>query len=308
MNEQAAGDSEPNADKPQGDEPNAEARPSDAGPNAEEPTRKVGEDGHGNLDDEAADDQGVPRSADPTVRAHRQLLAAYIETAPETIADVLRPLAALDEVIAICESVAGGRQPPQPHDRITLRAEVQQALAALGSELRRELEPTLRSYYHGEMMGIPELLTEAGGVVRLLTATRVLRERTRRAVCSQAAWRDLLASVQAGNEEEVARLRALQLREIEESLGHEWRWRQMRLRELVRAGELDDVEEVLSLPPPRSAQVAWFVFANADIPDGYLRVGQVQFFSSRLWPEAVTSRDFIGRIPDAEFVHPTPSA
>jgi hypothetical protein len=58
---------------------------------------------------------------------------------------------------------------------------------------------------------------------------------------------------------------------------------------------------VLLLPPSRAAQVAWFIFANADIPDGYLRVGQVQFFSHRLWPEAVTNRDFMAQFPDAEF-------
>jgi len=140
-----------------------------------------------------------------------------------------------------------------------------------------------------------------GGVVRMLNATKVLRERVLRSASSQAAWRDLLASVRSGVDEEVTRLHALQLREIDEALGHEWRWREMHLRELVRAGAFEDVEEVLSFPPTRVAQVAWFIFANADIPDGYLRVGQVQFFSHRLWPGAVTSREFMARIPDAEF-------
>lgn len=248
------------------------------------------------------DDERPEPPADLTVRAHAQLLEAYLATAPDAVVDILRPLAALDEVIAVCESVGGRRQPPQPHDRSTLRTDVQRALTAIGSELRRELEPTFSSYYHAEMMGIPDLLTSASGGVRLLSATRVLRERIRRPASAQAAWRDLLASVRGGSDvEDTIRLRALQLREVEESLGHEWRWLEMRLLELVRAGEFDDAEEVLSLPPPRSAQVAWFIFANGDIPDGYQRVGQVQFFSHRLWPEAVTSRDFIDRIPEAEF-------
>ena len=174
---------------------------------------------------EARPEDEAQLPADPTIRAHGQLLAEYLRTEPRDIVHVLRPLAALDEVIAVCESVTGGRQPPQPHDRTTLRSDVQQALTALGRELRRELEPTRSAYYHHEMM----------------------------------------------------------------------------VRELSRAGEFDDAEEVLSFPPPRSAQVAWFIFANADIPDGYLRVGQVQFFSHRLWPEAVISREFMGRIPEAEF-------
>jgi hypothetical protein len=240
--------------------------------------------------------------ADATLRAHAELLEEYLRTTPDSLAHVLRPLAALDEVIAVCESIRGGRQAPQPHDRRSLRADVQRALTGLGPELRRALEPTRHDYFHGELADLPELLDDAGGgVVRLLNATKVLRERVLGPSSSQAAWRDLLAAVRSGFGEEVARLHALQLREVDEALGHEWQWREMRLRELMRAGEFDDVEEVLSLPPTRVAQVAWFIFANADIPDGYLRVGQVQFFSHRLWPEAVTSREFMARIPEAEF-------
>ncbi len=239
--------------------------------------------------------------ADPTVRGHAELLEEYLRTTPDSVVHVLRPLAALDEVIAVCESIRGGRQAPQPHDRRSLRADVQGAMTGLGPELRRALEPTRHDFFHGELADLPELLDDAGGVIRLLNATKVLRERVMRPASSQAAWRDLLASVRSGVDEEVARLHALQLREIEEAFGHEWRWHEMRLRELVRAGEFDDVEEVLSFPPSRSAQVAWFIFANADIPGGYLRVGQVQFFSHRLWPEAVTSREYMSQIPDAEF-------
>jgi hypothetical protein len=74
--------------------------------------------------------------------------------------------------------------------------------------------------------------------------------------------------------------------------------------EIARAcqrGKLQRLRGTPLSPPARSAQVAWFIFANADIPDGYLRVGQVQFFSHRLWPEAVTDRDFVSRLVNGEF-------
>ncbi|MEJ7567756.1 MAG: hypothetical protein WKF41_05770 [Gaiellaceae bacterium] len=256
------------------------------------------------MDESAASsnlDEQPQLPTDPVGAGHAGLLEEYLRTAPDSLVHVLRPLAALGEVIAVCESIRTGRRPPQLHDRNSLRADVQRALTGLGPELRRALEPTRYDYFHGELADLPDLLHDTrGGVIRLLNATKILRERLLRPVSSQAAWRDLLAAARGGLSEEVARLRALQLREIEEALGHEWRWREMRLRELVRAGEFDDVEEVLLFPPSRGAQVAWFIFADADIPNGYLRVGQVQFFSHRLWPEAVMSQEYMARIPEAD--------
>jgi hypothetical protein len=86
-----------------------------------------------------------------------------------------------------------------------------------------------------------------------------------------------------------------------EARGDEWRWVRLQITHYLQRGLFDEVEEELRRPVERSADVAWFVFGYADLPGGYLRVGQVQFFSSRLWPDAVRSREFIGRIPDAEF-------
>jgi hypothetical protein len=261
------------------------------------------QDGHEREVDKAIIAPIEPRvPSDPVVAAQAALLEEYLRVEPDAVTHILRPLAALREVIAVCESVRGGRQPPQPNDRRSLANDVQLSLASLGDQAKRALQPTLHDYCHGELAEFCELFDDRGGVVRLLNATKILVDRLRRPVCSQALWRDLLALVRAGVEPELCRLRVLQLRELEESLGHEWIWRRSSLRELVRAGSFANCEEVLALPPDRTARVAWFIFANADIPDGYLRVGQVQFFSHRLWPEAVTDCDFMARFSDAEFL------
>jgi hypothetical protein len=238
---------------------------------------------------------------DPQVAARAALLDRYLRAEPEDIAHVLRPLAALGEIVAVCESARTGREPPQPDDRRSLMADVQLSLTSVGKELRRELQPAWHDYFHGELADLVNLLDDAGGVVRLLNSSRALISRLRRSESSQAVWRDLLGEVRRGAEPELCGLRVLQLREIEESLGHEWIWRGRRLRELSGEGNFTACEEVLSFPPTRTAQLAWFIFANADFPDGYLRVGQVQFFSHRLWPEAVTSESFMAQFPDAEF-------
>ena len=229
------------------------------------------------------------------------LISDFLGTDPRNTPHPLRPIAALSEVIAICRSVEGGRDAPQPRDRRSLIADVQESLTSLGQELKRNLQPSLYDYFHGELAQVDVLFSEPPGVARLKSATVAVLEQLRAPRAASAAWRDLVSAVRTGSSEEESRLRALQLREIDESLGHEWRWRGRRLCELVREESLEDAEAELSIPPRESAEVAWFVFADADLPDTYLRIGQVQFFSHRLWPEAVTSREFFANRPESEF-------
>jgi hypothetical protein len=193
----------------------------------------------------------------------------------------LPPIAALSEMVATCESVQRGREAPQARDRQSLKDDIELALTSLGPNLDEELQPALTDFIANELAASPKLFDDRGGVLRLLSASRELVTRLRRPPCSQAAWRDLLAAVRDGDLD-VSHQHLMVLRELEESLGHEWKERAERLRGFARAGNFTDCKELLSLPADQSAQVAWFIFANADLPDGYLRVGQVQFFSSRL--------------------------
>lgn len=238
----------------------------------------------------------------PTGRdAATTLISEFLQSAPRETPHPLRPVAALREVFAVCSSVEGGRDAPQKRDCRSLIADVQGSLTALGQELKRQLQPAVHDYFHGELADLDHLLNEPPGVARLRAATVALLERLRSPPAASAAWRDLVSGVRNGEPEQTCRLRALQLREIEESLGHEWRWRGRRLRELVREGTPEDAGAALLLPPRESAEVAWFIFADADFPDTYLRIGQVQFFSHRLWPEAVTSQEFFANRPGSDF-------
>jgi hypothetical protein len=225
----------------------------------------------------------------PRRRGHEGLIAEYLDTKPGQVVRTLRPITALNEVIAVCEAVRTRQRLPQPQDLASLTDDANQALAALGESLRAALQPVEREYMRNSLTRLSALLNAAGGAARLSHATVVLRDLIRRPECAVAAWRDLVAAVRDGKPEPVCRLRALQLREIEESLGHQWFWRTARLVEAMDSVGLDQAELQLLREVDRTAQVAWFIFSDADVDPGVLRVGQIQFFSHRYWPEVVTN-------------------
>jgi hypothetical protein len=214
---------------------------------------------------------------------------------------ILRPLAALAEVDAVCRSLEHGRPAPGTDDRRSLAADLQLAFTTLGDAARAVLQPAYREVVNNLVVHLPDLLDDPGG--RLHTAGLV-RELRRRLVSEDgliALWRDVRAAANAGLHDEEVGLAVSRLIEAVEARGFEWRWLRMHILQYVRRGLFDEVEAELRRPVARSANVAWFAFGYADLPGGYLRVGQVQFFSSRLWPEAVRDREFIARIPEAEF-------
>lgn len=231
-----------------------------------------------------------------------QRICECLSTDPSGLPDPLTPLTALREVCALCESIGAGRQAPGSGDRSSLQVDVKGALASLGPDLKRELQPILKDYVTGVLSELPQLLDDAPGVVRLQTATRSLLDRLRHPACTRAAWRDLTAGAANGADSQRCLMFAMQLREIDGALGHEWESRDRRLRELTRMARFGECEELLSYPTRTSAKVAWFIFSDADIKGDYLRVGQVQFFSHRLWPECVVKANFMDRYgADVEF-------
>lgn len=148
---------------------------------------------------------------------------------------------------------------------------------------------------------LPELLDDPGGRLHLGGLVRELRRRLVSEDGILAVWRDLRAAATVGRPDEEVGVAGSRLIELIEACGFEWRWVRQNLSQYLSRGLFDEVEDELCRPLERSATVAWFVFGYADLPSGYLRVGQVQFFSSRLRPDAVRSREFMGRIPDAEY-------
>lgn len=244
----------------------------------------------------------APEPLSPEIASQAERLEAALEESVRRVQQhVLRPLAALGELEALCRSLEYGRPAPGPDDRRSLAADLQLAFTALGTHLRAMLQPA-----HGEIVnqiapGLPTLLDDPGGRLHLSGVARELRRRLLSDDAVLALWRDVRAAVRAGRSEDEIALAGSRLVEIVEARGYEWRWVRHQLSQYLRRGFFDEVEDELLRPVGRSADVAWFVFGYADLPSGYLRVGQVQFFSSRLWPEAVRSRKFIRRIPGADF-------
>ncbi|MEU6036150.1 hypothetical protein ABZ801_12145 [Actinomadura sp. NPDC047616] len=231
---------------------------------------------------------------------HRAFVVAYLKTEPAQAPFTLLPVAALSEVISVCETVRAGHQPPQPHDRRTLTNDVIQALKSLGPNLSRILEPDLQDYLQA-LKDLPKDLEDGGASLRLLHTTRLLRQRLRRSECAQAAWRDLVEAVcVSGPELDRDRLHVLQVREIDEALGNQWSWRRSHLRSKVQQAGFDQAEQLLSIAD-HPVRVAWFAFANAGLADDYLRVGQIQFFSRRLWDDLAEHPEILTRWREAQF-------
>ena len=239
---------------------------------------------------------------DPSLRSLSDSLQLLVGTEAGNCARILRPVAALDEVVAISDAVAEGHAPPQPHDRRSLAADVDLALSALGPETKAYLGATVRDYRAHEIPKLEEFLDDGAGAKRVLHASRYLRKKLKNRLATQAAWRDLVSRVRSGRPESDARHAALVLIELAESLGHEWRWVRSRIHDALVAGNLDEVERELGEPPSRTARAAWFAFADAHVPRGYVRLGQVQFFSHEIWPDLVRDESaLLKTYPEAEY-------
>ena len=242
------------------------------------------------------------KSDKPPNVGRAEAIQAFLGSSATDFPFRLTPIAALREIVAVCESIATGHPPPQQQDRKSLRNDVQMALWAIGPKLKHAVQPTLQDFKKGELAKLPELLGESAGSVRLGAAAKGLIAEFRQARVLRPAWEDLIDDHDGGSAIDEVRQLALILREIDESLGHEWKWRKAGYRRLLADDHDPGDWQVIEAPPSaRSAEVAWFVFADADLPDGALRVGQIQFFSSRLWPAAVTNESFFDSHTEFDF-------
>jgi Txe/YoeB family toxin of Txe-Axe toxin-antitoxin module len=235
----------------------------------------------------------MPASNAKPSEATSAILRDALRAEKTDVPHILRPRAALGEILALCATVIAGAEPCKPKDRRSLIADADRALGALGKHVKRELQPAISNFRSQELRRLSGLLEERGGTVRLRYATNALDRRLLSTPVAVAAWRDLVEAATNGLDIETCRLHALQLRELDEARGHEWIWRRQRFLELIGDGAFKDCEEVVGLPPSRTAEAVWIVFDRANIGSiGPLRVGQVQFFPGQLIPkegESITS-------------------
>jgi hypothetical protein len=243
-----------------------------------------------------------PGRLEPAAHALAERLESALEEGLQKIeTHILRPLAVLDELDALCRSLEHGRPPPGADDRRSLAADLQLAFTTLGEAIRAALQPAHGEVVKDLVVRLPDLLDDPGGRLHVVGFARELRRRLLSEDGIIALWRDLRAAASAGRPAEEIDVAGSRLIEGVEACGFEWRWVRANVIQYLRRGLFDEVEAELRRPVDRSAKVAWFAFGYADLPDGYLRIGQVQFFSSRLWPEAVRSREFISGFADAEY-------
>lgn len=234
------------------------------------------------------------------IDGRREAIATYLATEPAQLPYILTPIAALREIVAVCETIVNGAGPPQSQDRRSLRADAELALRKVGPAVRWEAEPTLSRFLTVELAHLEDRLGEGAGALRLAASARGAVAALISPRLLRPAFEDLVQAHDRGADaDEVGHL-ALVLRELDGSLGHVWRWRRERYLKLLEPGDEGDWELLEERPATHDAQVAWFVFAEADFPDAYLRLGQIQFFSSRLWPEAVLDPAFFAGRDEAE--------
>ncbi|MGA9762024.1 MAG: hypothetical protein WBQ14_06355 [Gaiellaceae bacterium] len=243
-----------------------------------------------------------PGPLEPETRALAERIEEAIEDRTRSVEPhILQPLAVLDEIDALCRSLEHGRPVSGIDDRRSLASDLQLTFTTLGDAARAALQPAHYEVANDLVPHLPQLLEDPGGRLHVSGLVSELRRRLISEEGIVALWRDVLAAARSGRSERELAVAGSRLIEVIEACGFEWRWVSLNLVQYLRRGLFDEVEGELRRPLERSAKVAWFVFGYADLPDGYLRVGQVQFFSSRLWPDSVRDREFINRLPDAEY-------
>lgn len=205
-------------------------------------------------------------------QAHAVVIGDALRAEKGDVAHILRPRAALGEILALCTSVIAGAEPCRPKDRRSLIDDATKALGALGKNVKRTVQPAISDYQSKELQQLSALLDERGGTQRLQHATNALNQRLLSTSAAVATWQDLVQAAVDGRDMESCRLHALQLRELNEARGHEWIWRRRRFLELIGAGAFEECEEVVGQPPSRTAQVVWLALAAPVSPQSALSV------------------------------------
>jgi hypothetical protein len=235
---------------------------------------------------------------------------------------VLTAIAALDEVVATCNSVIGGRDGIRDDDVTSLKKDVSVSLRGLGPASSKAARAVLQAFQAGDLSSLNKLLLpdkhrpSVAGAKHLRSSAKELIAELLLPRTSVAAWEDVLAAFQNPGSVETCSRRIAQLREIAVRRGQSWDTIERRLVGVLADRYLDvaitrgDVFETVPADPMASAgstlderlalcrkvvseaptaqdSVVWLVFGDAYLRNLYLHRGAVQFFSGDLPIDAI---------------------
>lgn len=252
-----------------------------------------------------------PSRLEPEIRALIDRIDARDPQPPKA---VLGPATALADLSAAVNSTLAGRGMDSRDDRASLRNDLVCALDELGAEVKLAAAETIAEL-HDALPKIPKRLRSVGGAQRLQGLIEASRLGLGAGSVILAAWEDVLSAFRGEAYAETCELRLQQLAELAELGGGGWSYLSRSLGGVLRndrlriaeyggvkvAGDEDlttsaglSLDERLALcvqilvrEPRKGDSVVWLGFANAMVPQSYLRVGVVEFFSGELWPDAL---------------------
>lgn len=148
-----------------------------------------------------------------------ELRSVLSQAGSQAPAEMLGPIAALNELRAVCDSVAQGREAPYQPNRESLAADVKFALTGLGKGVRDEIGPVFKDFI-GTVGKLSTSLGSASETRVVAMETEPFLNRLRSDDVVAAAWRDLQDALQDPSADaEHCELRLMQLAELAEHRG-----------------------------------------------------------------------------------------
>lgn len=245
----------------------------------------------------------------------RQLSAGGAQAPPET----LGPLTAIEELRSVATAVLNGLGPPQrPADCRSLRDDFIAAFEALGPHLAATTQPTFEEF-SPSFAQLEELIKGRDGAQLLKDAVDEMERCLLKPSSVSAAWDDVVGAFQGDEDAEACELRLMQLRELCERRGRDWRQLASGVTGIINddlaylspdlaeippacspdrlAGVPDDkrlllARELVQKDAATGEVTVWVAFQNAVLRSLYQRLGPVEFFACQLWPKAARKGNF----------------
>jgi hypothetical protein len=229
---------------------------------------------------------------------------------------LLGPVTALSDLRGVAQAVQTGHGLLGNDDRVSVRDDLREMIGALGPEVRATASPGWDAL-RADLGRIPRLLETPDGALTILGLVDAVLANLRSQVLSVAAWTDVRTAFEHDDTSAaICELRVMQLAELVRHRGGDWRSTANEVKMillddaavLARRGvvekppddptkqepggipvqrRLEVAGEAIGDDPPHGEMLGWVCFANAWVPDAYLNVGGVEFYSDQVWPDGI---------------------